>query len=245
MSDVERYAEKKEQFMAEMEALRPDLAFPESWSEAKKTKAVAMVRPGKLRSAMFASIPLKCTGSQCTFAEICPLQQEGLAPVSKPCPIEMSAVQQFMHEYIETLGVDPENLIEVSMVRDMVDQEIQQQRTTWMLSLEHFIQENVVGIAPNGEVIMQKQLHLAVDMADRIHRRKRDLRNQLLATREARAKAGQGSMDTAQVISNLVGQVDKIRQEQNKALRKRLGYEDVDEYILEAEVVEDEDHASG
>lgn len=176
----------------------------------------------------------------CPYAEICPLMQKNIAPKNLPCPLEMAMVQQFVKEYIEELGVDPDNLIEVSMVRDLIDQEIQQQRTSWTLSLEHFIQENVVGISPNGEVIQQKQLHLAVELQDKLQRRKRDIRNQLLATREAQAKAGQGQLDSAQMMSSLMDSLRKMEVEKKRTLAELTGQISKDDYI-DAEEVSDEE----
>src|SRR5665213_560979 len=107
------------------------------------------------------------------------------------------------------------------MIRDIVDQEIQHQRTTWLLSMEDFIQENAIGISDKGEVIVRKELHLAVEMQDRIHKRKKDLRNQLLATREARAKIGQGNLDTAQSISKALEKVRELDRTKEALIRKR------------------------
>lgn len=241
MTDLESYQKNKAQFLNQMEALRPDLFMPLEWTDEQRAEASEMVRPSQVRTALFAAIPLKCRGNDCRFASICPLLERGLAPVSKPCPIEMSAVQQFMSEYIDELGVDPTNLVEVSMIRDIVDQEIQHMRTTWLLSIEDFIQENAIGVSDKGEVVLRKELHLAVELQDRLHKRKKDLRNQLLATREARAKIGQGNLDTAQSISKALEQVRELERAKEKAMRKRMGMEDYDDYIDAIEVEEIED----
>ena len=95
---------------------------------------------------MFSSIPMNCEAEKCIFASTCPLMKENLAPKNKPCPIEMSMVAQFTAEYLEQLDVNPNNLVEVSMVRDLVDQEVQYLRKTKLLAKEHFIQENIIGI---------------------------------------------------------------------------------------------------
>lgn len=239
LSDLEQYDDNKTVFLQAMEDLRPDLFFPEAWNDEQRATAAELVRPQRMRTSLFASIPMKCEAEKCVFADICPLMKQGLAPKGKPCPIEMAAVQQFMSEYMEELGVDPNNLIEVSMIRDLVDQEIQYMRKTWILSKEHFIQENVVGVS-DGEVVLQKQLHLAVELEDRLHKRKKDLRNQLLATREARSKAGQGQLDSSQTISKIMDEVRQIDRAKQKALEARLGYSDRDEYI-DAEVVSPEE----
>lgn len=238
MSDLEKVS--KETFLKQFESLRPDLFFPENWSDEDKEKAVEMIRPQKTKTSMFASIPMTCEASRCIFADTCPLMKENLAPKGKPCPLEMSIVAQFTSEYMEQLDVHPDNLVEVSMVRDLVDQEVQYMRKTKLLAKEHFIQENVIGVDSDGQPILKKELHLAVELEDKLHKRRKDLRNQLLATREAKAKIGQSQIDSAQAISNIIGKVQEIEKQKEKLIRQKLGIHDVDEYIevQEAEIVD-------
>lgn len=239
MGDVERYKDK-ESFLDALGDLRPDLFFPEGWNQEQRSQVTEAIRPRNTRASMFTSIPMKCHGNACPFAESCPLLAQNLAPLNKPCPLEMAMVSQFMAEYMEELGVDADNLIEVSMLRDLVDQEVQYLRKTKILSQEHFITENVVGLDPQGQVIMRKELHLAVELEDKLHKRKKDLRNQLLATREARARVGQTQLDTAQALSNIMDHVREIEVAKEKALRQVTGTLYRDDYIdqpLDAEVV--------
>jgi len=229
MSDLEKV--DKNNFLKQFESLRPDLFFPETWTEEDKEKAVELVKPQKTRTSMFSSIPMTCETTKCVFADTCPLLKENLAPRGKPCPLEMAIVAQFTAEYMEQLDVSPENLVEVSMVRDLVDQEVQYMRKTKLLAKEHFIQENVIGVDQDGQPILKKELHLAVDLEDKLHKRRKDLRNQLLATREAKAKVGQSQIDSAQAISDILDKVQSIEIEREKLLKKKLGIYDVDEYI--------------
>jgi len=229
MSNIEKV--NKEKFIKEFESLRPDLFFPDNWSEEDKTKAVELVRPQKTRTSMFSSIPMNCEAIRCVFADTCPLLKENLAPKGSPCPIEMSIVAQFTAEYMEQLDVLPENLVEVSMVRDLVDQEVQYIRKTKLLAKEHFIQENIIGIDNDGNPILKKELHLAVELEDKLHKRRKDLRNQLLATREAKAKIGQTQADTAQAISDIINKVQNYELQREKLLKKKLGTYDRDDYI--------------
>ena len=230
MSNIEK-SKNKNYFMKEFESLRPDLFFPESWTEEDKDKAIELIRPQKTRNAMFSSIPMNCEAEKCIFASTCPLLKESLAPRGNPCPIEMAMVSQFTGEYLEQLDVNPNNLIEVSMVRDLVDQEVQYLRKTKLLAKEHFIQENVIGIDQNGQPILKKELHLAVELEDKLHKRRKDLRNQLLATREAKAKVGQVQLDTAQAISDIINKVQSIENQREKLLKQKLGTIEIDEYI--------------
>ena len=132
MSELEKIS--KDKFLREFETLRPDLFFPDTWTDDDKEKAADLIRPQKTRSSMFSSIPMNCEGIKCQFASTCPLIKENLAPRGNPCPIEMSIVAQFTTEYMNQLDVMPDNLVEVSMVRDLVDQEVQYIRKTKLLA---------------------------------------------------------------------------------------------------------------
>lgn len=238
MGEIDKY--NKDKFLEDFQSLRPDLFFPETWDEDDKQKAVDLIRPQKTKTSMFSSIPINCEAERCVFAHTCPLLKENLAPKGKPCPIEMSIVAQFTADYMEQLEVSPDNLVEVSMVRDLVDQEVQYLRKTKLLAKEHFIQENVIGIDTNtGEPILKKELHLAVELEDKLHKRRKDLRNQLLATREARAKIGQTQLDTAQAISDILSKVNIIERERTKVIQQKLGTYELDSYI-ESQIVDGE-----
>lgn len=232
--DVEKYGEEdpKALFMKQIESLRPDLFFPDTWTSEERAQATEIVRSDKVKTNMFAAIPMICRGSKCPVARTCPLYAQNIHPIGGVCPIEMAMVQQFFHDYVEELNVDVTRLVEVSMIRDLVDQEIQYMRKTNVLANEDFIQDNIVGITPDGKPLIRKELHQAVEMEDKIHRRKEKLRNQLLATREARAKVGQGVADTAQVMSSLLEKADEINRAREDAIRKRMGRDALyDDYI--------------
>lgn len=236
MSEIEK--SDKNNFMKQFESLRPDLFFPETWTQDQVEKAVSLIRPQKTRTAMFSSIPMNCEAEKCIFASTCPLLKENLAPKGNPCPIEMGMVAQFTIEYMEQLEVNPNNLVEVSMIRDLVDQEVQYLRKSKLLAKEHFIQENIIGIDQDGNPIFKKELHLAVELEDKLHKRRKDLRNQLLATREAKAKVGQVQLDTAQAISDIIGKVQSIETAREKLIKQKLGTAELDDYIIDSEAVE-------
>lgn len=218
---------------------RPDLFFPEVWTDDQRSFALEEIKPTRMKGAMFASIPLSCKAHKCPFAKICPLQQQGQAPQGKPCPYEQAQVQYFMKAIAEGLNVNPDNFIEVSMVRDLVDNEIQYLRASKMLSLEDFITDAVIGINENtGEPIIKKEMHLAVDLQDRILKRRKDLRSQLMATREAQAKYANGELDTARQLADIFSQVREIEVEQEKLIKAKIKGS-LPESIIEGDIVED------
>jgi vacuolar-type H+-ATPase subunit I/STV1 len=79
---------------------------------------------------------------------------------------------------------------------------------------------------------------MAVELEDRLHKRRKDLRNQLLATREAKAKAGQMQADSAKAISDILHKVQAVQIEKEKLLKKKLGTYEVDDYI-EAQTIKE------
>jgi len=72
MADIQKFNDK-EQFLKSFESLRPDLFFPENWTDEERTKAVELIRPQKTRSTMFSSIPMNCETIKCILAATCPL----------------------------------------------------------------------------------------------------------------------------------------------------------------------------
>lgn len=233
MSDIEKY-DHKEEWIKEFTNQRPDLFFPESWNDVDKADAVSEIRPKKVKSMMYSSIPMTCKGDKCQVASTCPLLKKNLAPVGDPCPIEMAMVIEFMRDYTELWGVDENNLAEVGMVRDLVNQEIQHIRQTKVLADENFIQDTVVGINERtGDPIIRKELHVAIDYEDKILRRKNDIHKKFMATREMRSKLGVGQLDTAQALSEIMNSVRDVRQKRDQAVREQLSAIDADQYILD------------
>lgn len=237
MKEIERVS-PKEEFMRQFAETFNEKYLPDSLTKENKEKIAFHTTKGKIKTSMFTSIPMQCNGPSCMFADTCPLQLENIAPIGNACSLELTMVRDFMGDYIEQLDINPDNLIELSQIRDLVDQEVQYIRKSKLLAKEDFIQENVAGIDADGDPIMRKELHLAIDYEDRILKRKAVLLKQLVATREARAKTGQGIIDSAQTMSNLIQSVHQIQRERDDLLKQELGIIDYDEYI---EIIPDDD----
>jgi hypothetical protein len=230
MKEIEKLT-AKEEFLQAFEKNYQDEFLPADWDDSKKKRVAFHTTSNKVKTSMFTSIPMSCTSSKCPFASTCPLEKEKIAPINMPCPIELSIVRNFMADYIDQLDVDPGNLVELSMIRDLVDQEVQYIRKTKLLSKESFIQENIVGLDSDGDPVLRKELHLAVELEDRLHKRRQQLFKQLLATREAKAKAGMAQLDSAQVVANLMTSFKELQYQKDELLKERLGIVDIDDYI--------------
>ena len=241
MPNIERFDDDKAAFFKQLESMRPDLMA--AGDMPGEGESPGLIRRTRTKTNMLSAIPMKCLGPKCIYAQTCPLLAIGKAPIGEKCPIEMEMVVTFFEDLVEELNVDVSRLIEVSQVRDLVNQEIQHWRATMVLADEHFIQENPIGVdKETGEVILRKELHQAVDYEDRIMKRKDKIRNALMATREAKAKIGMSQTDGAQAIAGLLEEVRRHELETEKLIRKKLGLAEQDDYITDAEIVDDTDY---
>jgi hypothetical protein len=221
----------KTAFYNQFKELFEDDILPVEWDDSKKARAHELTTNSRLNTARVASIPMVCRGSACPSHKVCPLYAEDLAPLGESCPIEAKMIGMLMLGLMEELNVDPSSIIEVGMVRDLVDQEIQQLRKQNLLAQDDVIQENVIGVSESGEPIMKKELHLAVSWEDKIHKRKGALLKQLLATRESRVAAGAKVLDQAKnMAAALTAYADSERAKDKKILAD-LGILNKDNYI--------------
>lgn len=229
MKEVERL-DPESKFKLAFEDIFNDPLVPVEWDQEKKDKVAKLTGDARLTNSRVASIPMICRGSSCPISHRCPLYKEDLHPLNMSCPIESKMVAELMIGIMTELDVDPESIIEVGMVRDFVDQEIQQVRKQEMLAKEDIIQETVVGVDDSGDVVTQPMLHLAVSWEDKIHKRKASLLKQLVATREARVNAGARVLDQATNMANIMNNFAKLQKEEARLLDD-VGIGSKDDYI--------------
>jgi len=134
------------------------------------------------------SLPMVCKGAQCIFAETCPLQQQGVAPIGELCPVERMLIDQWARAYAASLQIDTQNFVELSMLADIVEAEVYDRRTSGDLSLNMLFDMQAVGVDKNGDPILRKEPAVALEVKMMMKKRKDDIRRAFLATREVRAK---------------------------------------------------------
>lgn len=237
MADSPEVYDKKAAFMAQMEAIRPDLMYPESWDESKIKKANKTVNSTTAVKQMFSAIPMRCKGDKCPVRLSCDLYKDGIAPVGAKCPIELRLIRDLSEALGQSLAIDFDDFTEVSQLRVIVNQEIQLIRASSHLGEEGFIMENVVGIDDQGQPITKKELSLAVELEDKIHKRLKEYRSQLLATRQERAKITQGDLDSTKAVAKILKEIDAVNSERERLLKRELEAT-LNEDIVDAEIVE-------
>lgn len=162
-------------------------AVPDAWQMSEKgRRAVEQAAERRaLKHGFYAHIPIICRGERCPYRDTCFLIENDMAPEGERCPLEIAEVQDLFAAYVSQLNIDPENVVDLSLVKELVDLEVSIVRCDNKLASDgDFIQEVPVGVTPKGMVITKPELHLAVEYKDRLLERRHRILQLLNATRK-------------------------------------------------------------
>lgn len=176
----------------------------------KAKKALEVVRGSHARTSFLTSIPLVCKAERCPYADICPLVVKDLAPLGERCPIEVAAIEDRFFWYLQTLNVDSENAVDVTLVKELCSLDVQLVRCENRLAIDaDFIQEVVVAIGPRGQQITQPTLHQAAQYKETLLKRRHSILSLLSSTRKDKAGI---RITHAVVPSDMVKQIIERKQ---------------------------------
>lgn len=135
------------------------------------------------------TLPLVCRDSECPFAEICIFYKMGIAPKDERCPDEILYLDSMVPRLVQDMGVDIENYLEVSMVQEYAAALLDERRARNMIAIEGDVKEVATGIVQaTGTVLYSDQVTPYVEIKEKASKKLSQLRKELLATREQRAK---------------------------------------------------------
>lgn len=217
------------------------VAFPSAWklSEAGVAAIKHGVAMSKTKHGMYASIPMLCRGQECAYADVCPMLQQGFDPTGERCPLEISLILTRFEDYKEEFGVQEEDFVDMSLIKDLIDYDIQLMRAENKMAIDgDFTEENVVGIDDStGDPIVQKKISNAADYKDRIIVKRHKVLELMNSTRKDKA----GSKLTIQMDPSTYAS-DLMKSIQNGAgsfvQGQVIDLEELDALIKEGEVVE-------
>jgi len=139
-----------------------------------------------------AQVPLYCGGKKiCPFAEECPFVEIDKVPVGRKCLIEMELLASWIARYMNEFEVDPENYSEVSMITELAELDIYDLRASMILSrpeCAEMTQDIVVGVDGEGQPIVNKEVHKAWELKERVKKRKQKILESLIGTRKEKYK---------------------------------------------------------
>jgi len=212
-------------------------ALPEAESLSEGAKKGLRKAVDNLKHGLYASVPLLCRMERCPYAEVCPVYQLEEMSISaraamngRPCPVEQFMINQWYDWYITSLDIDPEKAEEVSLVKDLVQAEIQDLRVSRIDALKHFITNQTVGVDPRtGRILTQEVLSPHVLFQDKVKNRKYQILKMLNATRRSQ----KDSVPVESITAMVAALRRKEEETQKRHLNKMKNIEDAEYRVVE------------
>jgi hypothetical protein len=158
---------------------------PQAWNVSPRGRK-ALERAVQLRTrqqAFYSGIPIVCKADDCPYAETCQLIDEDLAPAGDKCPLEIAAVEQLWNAYVTELNVN--NIIDYSLVKELVDLDIQILRCESKLAIDADIITQInFAVTNRGQLITQPAIHKAAEYKDKLLARRHNILQLLNSTRK-------------------------------------------------------------
>jgi hypothetical protein len=187
--------------------------------EGRKAKELAG-HLSNLRHGFYATIPIRCKADECPYADVCPIFKMGKAPYGEVCPVEAATVEELTKRYIKEFDVNEEDMVDVSMIRNLVDIDISILRCNKKLAIDaDIVQDVIVGITEQGQAITQPQINKAYDLQERLLNRREKILTLMQGTRKDKVQAGQAAnLDPSTIIADMKAQLDKFREEKENTI---------------------------
>jgi len=168
-------------------------AYPEEVREdikLSRKQVTSLLKHSKISTfGVNNTLPMLCHGEECPVYKTCFFYKAGIAPKGERCPDEIMYLDQMIPQLITDMGVDLENYLEVSMVQEYAAALLDKRRAQNMIALYGDVKEVATSvIQATGTALYTEQATPYVDIKARSSKLLTQLRKELLATREQRAK---------------------------------------------------------
>jgi hypothetical protein len=163
---------------------------PMEWQFSSKGREALQIatRMAAVKHGLYASIPMICKNHACPYAGTCPLVAIDMAPEKERCPLEVSKILKRFEQYSAELDIDEDNIVDMTLVKDLIDIDIQLIRADNKLAVDaDFIQDVIITVTEHGDEITAPQIHKAVEYKDKLLKKRHDILQLLHSTRKDKA----------------------------------------------------------
>lgn len=189
-----------------------------------KTKQVSNISKVYFtKHGMFASIPILCRGVDCAYKDVC-MVDPSERTVGSRCPMEIAALITRFNQWcqhfninIEGEAIESKDLVDATLIKDLVNIEIQILRAENKIALSgDFMGETLVEVdkkcnAYYGSIITPESEFLMT-----LQDKKMKILNQLNATRKDKAADKRKETASDEAV-RIFQQMQELQREQNKA----------------------------
>lgn len=172
-----------------MEAMT-NIEMPATWKVSAETKG--LIRQSleiyNTKHGMYSAIPMMCKGRGCPYATVCPILDGGANPQGERCPLEIGIVLKKFEDYCEFFRVDDHDVVDMGLVKDLVDYDVQLFRAENRIAMEgDFLEDVVITVTDSGQEITNKQISKAAEYKERIMNKKHKVLELMNSTRKDKA----------------------------------------------------------
>lgn len=178
--------EKKQQQLAQAQAID----VPSVWKLSKKGREVVSraIELNRTEFGLYASIPMVCKGEDCIYAELYPELHEGLSETGERCPVEVAMIMTRYEAYTNELDISAKDAVDMSILRDVIDCDIQITRAENKMAIEgDFVKDVTVGVNEAGVPVTQEQISQAAQYKEKIQAKRNTALKLLNSTRKDKA----------------------------------------------------------
>lgn len=137
---------------------------------------------------LYASIPMMCKGDECVYAQLFPELHEGLSEEGQRCPVEIALIMSKYEAYKKELEIQEEDAVDMSILRDVIDYDVQIVRAENKMAMEgDFVKDVVVGVNEAGVPLTQEQISQAAQYKANIQNKRNSALKMLNSTRKDKA----------------------------------------------------------
>lgn len=188
-----------------------EVQMPSTWKVSNETKGMIAqsLEIYNTKHGLYAAIPMVCRGEKCPYAEVCPLVSGGMDPSGSRCPLEIGLIMKRFEEYKTEFNIDEEDVVDMGLVKDLVDYDVQLFRAENRIAMQgDFIEDVVVSVQDNGREITAPQISKAAEYKEKIATKKHKVLQLMHSTRSD--KAGDKltlTLDPSSYAAQLMSQV--------------------------------------
>ena len=180
-----------------MSELSNSVSAKEVWGldDVDMAKAEVVSKKFRMKHGMFSSIPLLCRVKGCPYAKVCSIPEDQRA-LNGRCPIEIGAIIARFDSWCNHFGVNiesqyikDEDLVDATLIRDLVDNEIQTLRAENKLAINgDFIGQTIANVDNKGVEHLEDTVSPEAEFKMTLQEKRHKILQLLNSTRKDKAK---------------------------------------------------------
>lgn len=167
-----------------------EIEMPATWNISNEARGMIAdsLSMYSTKHGLYAAIPIVPYDDECLYGDLCPLNRSEMSHKGERCPLEISLIMKRYDEYVKEFQIDEDNVVDMGLVKDLVDYDVQLFRAENRISRDgDFIEDVVVAVTDGGREISAPQISKAAEYKERIMNKKHKVLQLMHSTRSDKA----------------------------------------------------------